>query len=145
MILPDVNVLLYAHRADAPGHPGYRDWLRSVLEGDEPVALPDVVATAVVRIATDRRVFRPPSTVDEAFSFVAALRSNPMALPVRPGPGVFSVFERLCREFGVRGADVSDAYLAAVAIDGGCTLYTADRGFARFPGLRWRHPLDARD
>jgi toxin-antitoxin system PIN domain toxin len=117
MILPDVNVLLYAHRADTPDHARYRDWLRSVLEGDEPLVLPDVVTSAVVRVATDRRVFRPPSTLDEAFAFVTDVRSHPKALPARPGPATFEIFERLCRDGGVRG-------------------------FARFPGLRWRHPLD---
>jgi len=143
MILPDVNVLLDAHRADAPGHERYREWLRSTLDGDEPVALADVVLSGVIRVATDRRVFVPPSTLDEAFAFVSDLYSNPNAVVVRPGTEVLETFQRLCREGGVRGADVSDAYLAAVAIDGGCVLVTADRGFARFPGLRWRHPLDA--
>jgi toxin-antitoxin system PIN domain toxin len=142
MILPDVNVLLYAHRADAPGHERYRDWLRATLKGDEPLAIPDVVASGVVRVATDRRVFAPPSTPDEALAFVADIVSNPRAVWLRPGAGVLAIFERLCRDGGVRGADVSDAYLAAVAIDSGCVLFTADRGFARYPGLRWRHPLD---
>jgi hypothetical protein len=143
MILPDVNVLLYAHRADMPLHEKYRDWLRMSLEDDEPLALVDVVLSGVVRVGTDHRVFISPSTIDEVFAFLADLQSNPTTVHVRPGPGALAVFERVCREGGVRGADVSDAYLAAVAIDGGCTLVTADRGFARFPGLRWRHPLDA--
>jgi toxin-antitoxin system PIN domain toxin len=142
MILPDVNVLLYAHRSDAPVHERYRDWLRATLEGDEPLALPDVVVSGVVRVATDHRVFRPPSTLEQAFAFVTDILANPGVVRLRPGTGVLGVFERLCRDGGVRGADVSDAYLAAVTIDCGAVLYTADRGFARFPGLRWRHPLD---
>ncbi len=145
MILPDVNVLLYAHRSDAPGHERYRDWLRGSLTGAEPVALPDVVLSGVVRVATDHRVFSPPSTVEQAFAFVADLLAKPRVIHLRPGPAVLAEFERLCRDGGVRGADVSDAYLAAVAVDAGAVLYTADRGFARFPGLRWRHPLDEGD
>jgi toxin-antitoxin system PIN domain toxin len=143
MILPDVNVLLYAHRADLPRHEQYRDWLRGALTGDEPLVMPDAVVSGVVRVATDRRVFAPPSTTDQAFAFVNDILSNTNVVAMRSGPGVIDRFERLCREGGVRGPDVSDAYLAAVAIDSGAVLYTADRSFARFPGLRWRHPLDA--
>jgi hypothetical protein len=137
-----VNVLLYAHRSDAPRHEKYRDWLRAALTGGEPLAMPDVVLSGVVRVATDHRVFRPPSAVEEAFAFVNDLWSSPRAIHLRPGSGVLAVCERLCRDGGVRGADVSDAYLAAVALDCGAQLYTTDRGFARFTGLRWRHPLE---
>lgn len=143
MILPDVNVHLYAHRADVPSHERFRDWLRAALDGDEPVVLADAVLSAFVRVATDHRVFVPPSTLDEAFAFVTDIHAHPNTVPARPGPDLLATFERVCREGGVRGSAVTDAYLAALAIDGGCVLVTADRGFARYRELRWRHPLDA--
>jgi len=59
-----------------------------------------------------------------------------------PGPRHWEIFARLCRKIGARGNRVPDAFLAALAIESGSEWMTADRGFARFPGLRWRHPLD---
>jgi len=142
MLLPDLSVLIGAHRADSPLHPGCRDWLRSVYAGDEAFALCAPVLIGLVRILTHRRVFTPPDTHDEAFAFVGSLLSHPNAVLLNPGRDHVRLFEELCRGAAdARGDLVTDAYLAALAIETGAMLVSADRDFARFPELRWRRPL----
>lgn len=141
MILPDVNVLIYAHRRDAIDHERYRAWLARVISADQPYAVSELVLSGVVRILTNRRIFRAPSTLDEALNFAAYLLAQPNCAPVRPGVRHWAIFTRLCREGDVRGPLVPDAYFAALAIEHGCEWITCDRDFARFNGLRWRHPL----
>jgi uncharacterized protein len=141
MRLLDVNVLLYAFREAAPDHERYRSWLEGTLDADEPVGVADQVLSGFVRIATHPRVFDPPATLDEAFAFADAVRSAPNAVTVSPGPRHWGLFQRMCREGATRGNLVADAYLAALALESGSELITTDRDFARFPGLRWRHPI----
>jgi uncharacterized protein len=137
----DVNVLVYAHRRESPDHERYVAWLDDARRGPEPLGLPSVVGTGFVRVVTHRRIFRDPSPLDEALQFVRALRSGPSVLDLEAGPRHGELFERLCREADARGNLVPDAHLAAVAVEHGATLYSADRSFARFASLRWRHPL----
>ncbi len=141
MLLADVNILVYAHREDAPDHARFRDWLLGVLEGDEAYAVSDLVLSGCLRVVTHPRVFDPPSPLEDALAFVEVVRSQPHAVPVSPGPRHWGIFVRLCREAGVKGTLVADAYLAALAIEAGAEWVTTDRDYARFPGLRWRHPL----
>lgn len=143
MIVPDVNVLVYAYREDMTGHHRYRDWLGGVVNAGRPYGLAEMVLSAFVRIVTNRRVFRRPSTSSEALSFTRLLLSRPTCVPVRPGPAHWAIFVRLCRQHDVAGNLVPDAYLAAVVIEAGCDLVTTDRDFARFAGLHWRHPLSS--
>jgi uncharacterized protein len=82
-----------------------------------------------------------PAPIESALAFAEVLRSQPNALTVSAGSRHWGIFERLCRDTGAAGNRVPDAYLAALAIEHGAELVTADRGFARFSGLRWRHPL----
>ena len=142
MRLPDVNVLIYAFRDAAPDHDRYRSWLEALIEAEEPFAIADVVLSGFVRVATHPRVFEPPASLDEAFGFADALLKSPNAIRVAAGPRLWDLFESLCREGTARGNLVSDAYLAALVIESGSELITTDRDFARFPGLRWRHPLN---
>ncbi|HYT09523.1 MAG TPA: type II toxin-antitoxin system VapC family toxin [Mycobacteriales bacterium] len=142
MILCDVNVLLHAHKRQSPAHEALKPWLLDALNGDEPVGVSDLVLAAVVRIATNRRAFDPPSTLAEAQAFVQVLWENDNAIHIHPGQRHWGLFTRICREVGATANLVPDAYLAALAIEHGCEWITTDRGFARFPGLRWRNPLD---
>lgn len=144
MRLVDVNVLLYAFRDAAPDHTSYRSWLESAVTAEEPLGISDLVLSSFVRIATHPRVFDPPATVDEAFAFASAIRSARNAVTIDPGPRHWTLFEELCRTGDARGNLVTDAYLAALAVESGSELVTTDRDFARFPGLRWRHPLERR-
>jgi toxin-antitoxin system PIN domain toxin len=142
VILPDVNVLVYAHREDAPEHQRFRDWLRSALEEQEPYGISELVLSGFLRVVTHPRVFRRPTQMRTALEFVGALRERPNAVLVSPGARHWGIFVDLCRRTGVRGNLVPDAYLAARAIETGSEWITTDRDYSRFPGLRWRHPLN---
>jgi toxin-antitoxin system PIN domain toxin len=142
MDLLDVNVLLYAHREAAPQHAQYREWLEERLATDAPIGIPDLVLSGFLRIATHPRIFSPPSTLDRALEFAETLRSAPARVGLEPGPGHWEIFVKLCRGAKARGNLVADAYLAALAIEWGATLLSTDRDFTRFPGLRWKHPLE---
>jgi toxin-antitoxin system PIN domain toxin len=141
MLLPDVNVLIYAHRQDLPEYPRYRRWLEEMVGADSAFGMADLVLSGFLRVVTNPRVFAYPTPVDVAFGFAEELRALPNCVPVAPGPRHWSIFSRLCREAGAKGNLVPDAYLAALAIELGSEWITTDRGFSRFPGLRWRHPL----
>lgn len=139
MQLPDVNVLIYAHREDAPEHDRYAAWLRTLTEADEPFAVSEFVLASFLRIVTNARIFDPPTPMDAAIAFCQRLVNWPRAVMVAPSRRHWDVFIDLCAS--VRGPLVTDPYLAALAIEHGCELITTDSDFARFSGLRWRHPF----
>jgi toxin-antitoxin system PIN domain toxin len=141
MILCDVNVLVYAYRTEAPEHAHYSAWLNTTTVSDQAYGVSELVLSRFVRIVTNRRGMTTPAPLESALGFVTALREQPNAVPLSPGPRHWRIFERLCREAGATGNLVPDAYLAALAIEHGAELATADADFARFPELRWRHPL----
>jgi hypothetical protein len=134
---------VYAHRADTEDHARYLAWLDSARAGEEPVAVSDVVLSGFVRVVTHPRVFVDPTPIDAALSFCRAVRESPSTIPLVPGRRHWSIFEDLCRRTGARGNAVPDSWFAALAIESGATWVSADRAFSRYPGLRWRHPLDA--
>lgn len=141
MLLADVNVFVYAHRPESPRSAEHRSWLESVLVGPEPFGVSEQVLSSFVRVVTNRRVYVEPTPTAVALDFCAAVLAAPAVVPVRPGPRHWSIFEQLCRTVDARGNLVPDAYLAALAVEHGATWVTSDRGFARFPGLRWQLPL----
>lgn len=142
VLLPDANLLVYAFREDCPEHRAAHDWLMAALDGPAPIALTSAALVGFVRVVTHPQVFRPPSAVDLALEFVAALWASPTALPVEPGARHPELFAELCRLTNAAGNDVPDAHLAAMAIESGAELASHDRGFGRFPGLRFTDPLD---
>lgn len=141
MKIPDLNVLVAAFRLEHPDHDAARAWLRTALESGEALGLSTSVATGVVRLLTNRRMWLAPDSPDSALLHLETLRRNPSVIDVAPGPRHWDVFARLCREGDARGNLVSDAAHAAIAIEHGATWVTLDRDFARFPGLRWESPL----
>lgn len=141
MIVPDVNVLVYAARTGAPEHVEYRAWLERALRGAEPIGLSELVLSGVVRVLTNARIFSDPLLLSDALSYVNALRAHPNAVNLRPGDRHWALFTRIAEEGGCRGNLVADAYHAALAIEHGATWITTDRDFGRFGGLRWAHPL----
>ncbi len=141
MRLLDVNVLVYAFRTDAPGHEAYATWLEELINSDEAYAVSDLILSGFLRIVTHPRVFTPATPVPAALEFVEAFRSQPSAVAVQPGVRHWDIFTRLCDEVSARGNLVPDTFLAALAIESGSEFVTADRDYARFPDLRWRHPL----
>jgi toxin-antitoxin system PIN domain toxin len=140
VILPDVNVLVYAYREDAPKHERYRRWLEGVLRGSAAYGLSDLVLAGFLRVVTHPRVFSPPSPIGHALEFVEVLRDHPNCVHVGPGQRHWEIFTRLCRDSRPKGNLVPDTYLAALAIESGSEWLTNDRDYSRFPGLRWRDP-----
>lgn len=143
MILPDVNVLVYAHREDAPNHAVFREWLEVVINRDQPYGMCDIVLSGFLRVVTHPRVFNPPSTIKQALAFADGVRNRPNCVLIEPGSRHWAMFARLCTAANAKGNLVPDAYLAALAIESGSEWITTDRDYSRFPGLSWRHPFDS--
>jgi uncharacterized protein len=135
VILPDVNVLIYAFREDAPQHAVCRPWLVEVLSRDSRFGLSPLTLAAVVRITTGPS-YTNPSSIEEAFKFCDYLLNQPHCHVVVPGDRHWEIFRRLCQETNTRGPRVTDAWFAALAIEWGCEWITLDRDYARFPGLK---------
>lgn len=142
MKLFDVNVLIYAHRADVPQHISVRDWYESEVNGPAAFGMAELVLSGFVRIVTSPKIFADPTPLDLALTEVEQLRRRPNFVPIRPEHRHFDIFMRLCREGNVKGKLVADAYLAALAIEHGCEWISFDRDFARFPSLNWSKPPD---
>ena len=140
MILPDVNVLVNAFRADTRDHERCRGWLTTVVNGDSRFGMSPQVLGSVVRVVTHARVFAQPSDLEEVLSFGDRLLGHPLSVSIQPREGHWAIFRRLCREGDATGSLVPDAWFAALAIEAGCDWITLDRDYARFPGLRWRQP-----
>lgn len=141
MILPDVNVLLYAFRRDTPSHDRYRAWLEGVVNGEAAYGISPQVLSAVVRVSTHPKIFKVPSAPAEALNFCNALLRPDHAAIVHPGDRHWQIFENLCVSTGSTGNLIQDAWFAALAIEAGCEWVSTDRDYARFPGLRWRGPF----
>jgi toxin-antitoxin system PIN domain toxin len=142
VILPDVNVLIYAARQEMPEHAQHAEWLAALVEGDQAYAVSDLVLSGFIRVTTNGRIFKDPLAVEDAVAFCEAVRGGASAVMVQPGERHWSIFRDFCRQVGVRGPLIPDAYFAALAIEHDCTWITADLDFARFPGLRWRRAFD---
>lgn len=138
----DINVLVYAFDRDAPRHEEYRAWLMDVLQGPEHFGVPSVVLSGFIRIVTHPGIPRARPELATVLRFAELVRSAPFSVSMDAGPAHWEIFSGLCRKVEAKGNVVPDAYLAALAVEHRCEWNTTDRGFARFPGLRWRHPLD---
>ncbi len=141
MILPDVNVLLYAFRSDCANHAAHHDWLRSVVNGEAAYGMSPQVLSSLVRIATHSRIFARPSRLEDVLAFGAILLAQPHCQVIQPGQRHWEIFCALCRKTQASGNLVPDAWLAALAIESGCEWITTDRDYARFEDLRWRTPF----
>ena len=140
MILPDVNVLIYAFRPGVPQHALCRAWLERVVAGDARFGVSPLALSAVVRVTTNPRIYDVPSTVADALAFCDNLLGQPHCEIVEPGERHWDIFRRLCIAADIRGPRVTDAWFAALAIEWGCEWITMDRDFARFHGLKWSVP-----
>jgi toxin-antitoxin system PIN domain toxin len=144
VILLDVNILVDSFRSDQPRHRAVRAWLDEIVAGDVAFGLPEPALSGFLRVVTHPRVFNEPDDIEDALAFTERLREPGHAILVRPGERHWPIFTRLCRVTRAVGNAVPDAYLAALAIESGSEMATADRGFARFPGLRWHDPAERR-
>jgi uncharacterized protein len=139
--LVDANVLIYAVDRRARDHAAARDWLATQLNGSRRVGIPWWSLGAFLRIMTHPRASARPLTSDEAWRCVTAWLASPVAWVPEPGPRYAEVLGELLARREVRGNLVPDAMLAALAIEHGLTVYSADADFALFDGLRWEDPL----
>ena len=136
MLVPDVNVLLYGHFEESPSHAVARSWIDGAMFGEELIGTPDVVLTGFIRIATNASLFAAPPSISEAVAIATRFHVPPNGLQLHPGPGHWEIFEGLVTIDRLTSRDVSDAYIAAFAIENDATFVTFDRGFRRFPGLK---------
>ena len=141
MILVDVNVLVYAHREECDQHEEYRRWLEDIWAQQSAYGVCDTVLSGCLRVLTHPRVFDPPTPLPHALAFINQVRNQDNAVLVNPGSRHWEIFVDLCKNSNARGNLVPDANLAALAIESGSEWITADRDYARFPGLSWRHPF----
>lgn len=140
MILLDVNILLYAHREDAPEHRAIHRWLTTFLNTGAALGISELVLSSFLRIATHPSIFNPPSTLAQAMRFANQLRELPQCTVINPSVRHWEIFTDLCARANAKGNLVPDAYFAALAIESGSTWITTDRDYSRFPGLRWEDP-----
>ena len=143
MIVPDINLLLYAYDADSPFHAKAAAWWQDCLSGTEPVLLPSVVAFGFVRVSTNARAFRHPLTAEEAASCVRSWLGQEVVSIPESAPDHVERVLGLLESIGTAGNLVTDAQIAALALEHDAVVHTADADFIRFKGLRWRNPLNA--
>ena len=141
MILPDVNLLIYAHLAAFPEHARARRWWEDRLNGTGEIGVAAPALFGFIRLATSPRVFDRPLPVDRALETVAEWLARPHVHFIQPGPRHLDIAFRLLREVGTGANLTTDAQLAALAIEYRADLYSNDSDFGRFPGLRWVNPL----
>jgi toxin-antitoxin system PIN domain toxin len=141
MILVDANILLYAEDSLSEHHRAARDWWDSQLSGPEPVGLCWPVITSFMRIATNIRLHRRPLTLKESIERVQSWLDQPCVRVLTPTEQHWTLFQQMLRVSKATGNLVSDAHLAALAVEHNSTLASTDTDFARFRGLRWRNPI----
>lgn len=141
MIVIDANLLIYSYNSGSLRHEKAREWLEQVLSGSEAVGLPWQSISAFVRIMTDPRLPGERFTVLEAAEVVNRWLNQSVVRVLTPGEEHWPLFRQMVVEGEARGPLVTDAQIAALSVEYGGVLYTTDRDFARFPGLRWKNPL----
>lgn len=142
MIVPDVNLLIYAVNADAPEHKRATAWWEQTLTGSETVGLPWMVVLAFIRLTTRRGFFHNSLSIEQAMNLVDEWLDQPSVVILEPTVNHLRTLRQLLVQAGTGGNLTSDAHLAAIAIEHGAELWSADEDFARFSGLKWRNPLD---
>ena len=142
MILVDANLLVYAVNRDSPVHRESREWLEGVLQGTETVGFAWVVLLAFLRVTTRRGLFESPLSMKAALDVIDGWLKQPSSAIIHPGRDHACILRDLLLQSGAAGNLTTDAHLAAVAIEHNAELYSDDRDFRGFPGLRWRSPLE---
>lgn len=142
MIIPDVNILVYAYNKDAKQHAAARRWWEDTLAQPQPVGLPWVTILGFIRISTQRRIIDRPMFARDAIARVRSWLELPNVEIISPGDRHGEILFRLIEEMGTAGDLTTDAHLAALAIEHRAQLVSTDTDFARFRGLRWFNPTE---
>ena len=141
MIIPDVNLLIFAYNRDAQHHQSAKEWLQDLMRSGKPVGLPWVVISGFIRISTHPKLLKEPVTVEEAIGITRSWLASDNVRIIEPGSRFRDLFFVGIEKLGTAGNLTTDAYLAALAIEYQAELHSCDTDFHRFPGLRWRNPL----
>lgn len=141
MLIPDVNLLVYAYNSDSPGHRAARLWWEGALSGSGTVGFPWVVLLGFQRLMTNRRVLDDPMSTGEAITHIRSWLGQPQAQLIHPGPRHLDLLESLADAAMISSELTTDLHLAALAIEHQAELHSNDSDFRRFPGLRWFNPL----
>ncbi len=141
MIIPDVNLLLYAYDEASPSHGPAVTWLQRCMGGDEPVGLTKAAIFGFLRVGTSPRVFDHPMTVAEAAGHVRGWLEQPVVRVLDSTPRHVELVLALLEQAGTAANLVTDAQIAAAAIEHSGIVHTTDADFARFPDVRWFNPL----
>ncbi len=142
MIVPDVNLLVYAYNEDAPRHAAARSWWERVLSGDELVGLPWAVLHGYIRLMTHARILAEPLSAEEAVADVESWLAQSVSTILEPGRRHLPLLRQFLVAAGRGGSMTTDAVIAAITVEYQATLFSNDLDFGRFPGLRWENPLE---
>jgi toxin-antitoxin system PIN domain toxin len=141
MILVDTNILIYAEDSLSPLHKEARQWWDTQLSGESPVCLCWPILSSFIRITTNRQIFIKPLTMKQAITRVQSWIDQPCVRLINPTESHWQIFQSTLLDGQAKANLVADAHLAALAIEYGCTLYSTDSDFSRFPKLKWKNPL----
>ena len=141
MLLFDVNIYVYAHRADTPHHETIKKFVDRALSGDAPVGYSPLALSGFLRVVTHPKVMNPPTDLDLALEFCDCITNASCSAPIVPGDAHWSIFTHILRASGAKGNLIPDAWFAALAVERGCTWVTTDGDYHRFPGLKVLNPL----
>lgn len=141
MLIPDINLLVYAYNSSSPDHRAARAWWETALSGKGTVGLPWVVMLGFQRLMTSRRIMDDPMTTGEAITHLRSWLDQPQVQVIHPGPRHLDLLESLSSASRISSELTTDLHLAALAIEHQAELHSNDSDFQRFPGLRWVNPL----
>ncbi len=136
MTLCDVNIYIYAFMEESTYYKFYNNWLSKLLNSDTYFFYTEIILSSFVRIATNPKIFDSPSPLNKAFDFTKIIKDHHMSNSIMPGANHWKIFKELCKNTKAIGNDITDAYLAALAIEAGAEFITADKGFKKFNGLK---------
>ena len=142
MIVPDINLLVYAYNLDAPHHTVARAWWKKQMEGTKSVGLTWAVCLGYLRLMTNRKILKTPLEAREALAHIDSWFARPQVQILQPGPRHLQILNSFAQQGLMSSLLVTDAHLAAVAIETQGELHSNDTDFGRFPGLRWHNPLE---
>ena len=141
MIIPDLNLLIYAYHAEDPNHQAARRWWAGLLDGVETVGVPWTVSSGFIRLMTNPRMLVSPMSASEAIDIVEGWFQRAHVRPLEPGAGHLTHLRQILRAAGAAANLVPDAHIAAIAIEHSAEVHSNDSDFAKFPGVQWRNPL----
>ena len=142
MIVPDLNLLIYAYHAEDPNHEAARRWWEGLLDGVEAIGVPWTVSTGFIRLMTNPRMLQYPMSAPEAIDIVEGWFQYAHIRPLEPSASHLGHLRRILRDAGAGAGLVPDAHIAAIAIEFNAEVHSNDSDFAKFPGVRWRNPLN---